>query len=361
MKHTAILILSLSTIVSCAHHRQHDEHHHEHETIQEHHHVGDIILHESEAKQAGIKTYVASPKDFQAAILCSGKIISGPSQSFPILAPCSGIINWATEEPSIGVKLNNGQLLAKISAKTLDNNIAHISYEAARKEYQRAQNLYTQNLISEKEYLSALRDYELASTSYEGQNVYTSHSGFYTEIIAKESTFVEQYSPIAVIQTGNSLRLQAFLPIHKAALRNSIKEARFKVDYSDEPYSSDRLISAAQSLNTVQGSAYLPITFEIKEELLAGSYAEVWLLTHTIKDAIVLPASALIEEQGEFFVYIKQDEDSYNKQAIKISERNDKEVLVLQGIEQGQEVVYEGAYQVKLASIQSVPGHSHNH
>ena len=89
----------------------------------------------------------------------------------------------------------------------------------------------------------------------------------------------------------------------------------------------------------------------------------MWLLTGASGNVISVPESALTEEQGLYFVYVRLDEDCYRKQHVTLGRDNGRRVEILSGLEAGDEVVTEGAYHIKLASVSTVvpEGHTHNH
>ncbi len=61
-------------------------------------------------------------------------------------------------------------------------------------------------------------------------------------------------------------------------------------------------------------------------------------------------------------VYIKDSADCYRKQDVKTGETDGESVEILSGLKPGDNVVVEGAIQVKLASATSeIPAHSHSH
>ena len=107
------------------------------------------------------------------------------------------------------------------------------------------------------------------------------------------------------------------------------------------------------------------MVFELdnKGEIVPGAYVEVFLQTSSVDDALVVPVSALTEEQGLYFVYLRLDEEGYKKQEVTIGDNNGENVRILSGLHEGDQVVTRGVYQVKLAANSSVipEGHSHNH
>ena len=111
-------------------------------------------------------------------------------------------------------------------------------------------------------------------------------------------------------------------------------------------------------------SFYVPVTFEFdnKGAVIPGSFVEVYLLTRPLEQVISVPTSALIEEQGIFSVYVRLDEEGYEKREVQLGANNGERVQVLSGLHPDEEVVVKGAYQIKLASASNaIPAHSHQH
>ena len=96
---------------------------------------------------------------------------------------------------------------------------------------------------------------------------------------------------------------------------------------------------------------------------MPGAYVEIFLHGNVKPNTIVLPIDAIIEQQGKHYVYIKLDEECYEKRLVTIGNSNGNEIEILSGLTRKDEVVTKGAIIVKLAeSSGAVPeGHSHNH
>ena len=184
-------------------------------------------------------------------------------------------------------------------------------------------------------------------------------------MLKAEGDYVNAGEAIAAVADDNRLRLVADLPEKYASLRNSISGANFRMHYDDETMSlsgaDGRPVSVGRSVSA--GSAYIPVTFEFSGRggLMPGSYVEVWLLTEERDGVISVPETALTEEQGEYFVYVRLDEECYRKVPVTVGGRNGIAVEILSGLKGGEDVVVEGAYQVRLSSASVIPGHTHNH
>ena len=81
-----------------------------------------------------------------------------------------------------------------------------------------------------------------------------------------------------------------------------------------------------------------------------------------LSKALVIPISALIEEQGIFYVYVQTGGESFEKRSIELGAKDGVRVQVLNGIIEGDRVVTKGAFQIKLSSAAgTIPAHGHTH
>lgn len=347
------------------HHEHSEAHEHSHEASAHHEgHGSEITISPEDAARAGIQSAIVEKVSFQQAIRCSGVLTPGAQGESVIAASNSGILTWAGAIPSLGQPVSKGEVIASISApaSSKQSSSAQIAYEAAKKQYERAAKLLEDKIISQKEYLELERSYLDARISYSGMSVTAPISGSITAIYAQEGSYLEQGASIARLSTLKTIRLEVQLNERYYPQSSLITEANFTLPYSSYTLNTRELrgkkISSAKQID----SGYISIIFEFpnEQQLLPGSFAQVWLLTQA-QASIALSESALIEEQGEYFVYLQLDDECYRKQAVKTGGRNGRQVEIIQGLSEGDRVVTQGAYQVKLASGTIIPGHSHNH
>ena len=341
-----------------------------HEEPEHEHHGDEIILSPERAEQAGVKVSTVQPGPFTAAIKTSGTVISEESL---IAAASSGIISWNGSVPAIGQKVSAGQTIGYISGRnTAEGDAAEraaISYGKALKDYERAKELFKDQIISEREFEAAKAEFGMAESAYKafsgkntdrGVSLTAAVSGRICEIFKREGEYAAAGEAIVSIVKNNSMRLQAELPEKYASLRHSVDKADYRLAYDNRVQHSGRLIAVSGDM----GSApYIALTFELPDAVNAipGAHAEIWLATGMKENVISVPETALTEEQGEFFVYVRVDEDGYVKTHVAVGERNGESVEIVSGLHGGEEVVTEGAYQVKLAAASIIPGHGHDH
>jgi multidrug efflux pump subunit AcrA (membrane-fusion protein) len=73
---------------------------------------------------------------------------------------------------------------------------------------------------------------------------------------------------------------------------------------------------------------------------------EVRIVTGVRKEGLLVPVSALVEDEGIKVVYVKEG-GRYERRPVKVGTINYRMAEILSGIEEGEEVVTAGAYQLK--------------
>ena len=172
--------------------------------------------------------------------------------------------------------------------------------------------------------------------------------------------------PLLVLTTTRRLQLRVDVPQRYVGQLAALRTARFLTPYDDRIYALDslggRLVSRGRATG---GSPYVPVTFEFdnRGSLVPGTAVEVWLLGAERQGVVSVPRTALTEEQGLYYVYIKEGKDVYRKQEVTPGASDGSRTAILHGLHGGEQVVVAGVYQVKLAALSGVvpEGHSHEH
>ena len=164
----------------------------------------------------------------------------------------------------------------------------------------------------------------------------------------------------------NRLQLRADVSEKYYSALPLIRSAHFKTPYDDQLYKLDdlhgRMLGYGKSSD--DASYYIPVTFEFdnRGNIIPGSFVDIYLLTRPMEQVLTVPVSALVEEQGLYFVFLRVHDEAYKKQEVKLGAENGEAVQILSGLHEGDEVVTVGAYQIKLASASNaIPAHTHHH
>ena len=385
-----------SAVILTGCHHKHEEghdhsHDHSHDTVkteearegdeheESHEHSSDVIVLEPEkAEAAGVKADTITPGAFHGVITTGGKILSASGDETTIVATSAGVVSLSRPVTE-GMAVGQGSTIFSITSSGLqDGDVsqrARITYETAKSEYERAQKLIADKIITEKEYLAAKADFENAELAYKavgggngskGVAVKSPAGGYVKECLVKAGDYVEVGQPMMVVTQNRHLYLRAEVPERDYAAINQVSSAKFKTSYSDKVYDIKDLNGRLLSYGKTSGSSssFIPVTFEFDNASghNPGAFAEVYLLTNDRSNVISVPVSALTEEQGVHFVYIREDEECYRKQEVRLGASDGQQTEITEGLKGGEVLVTEGAIHVKLASAgKSIPGHTHNH
>ena len=99
----------------------------------------------------------------------------------------------------------------------------------------------------------------------------------------------------------------------------------------------------------------------VGDRLRPGMSAEAQVLIGEAKQALTVPASALIDLAGVSVVYVQLGGENIEERVVRTGAVNGDLVEIVAGLEPGERVVTAGAYQVRLAALSpdAAPAHSH--
>lgn len=372
----SLLIAIAMTMMGC-HQHSGDEHHHD--SHEGHDHSEDFIFFTQEqADAANMKVEILSPDTFRQVIKTSGIVMASQGDEYTISSTANGIVSFYKSSIVPGTVVKAGEPIVTVSSNALPegDRIAKtkLAYETALKEFERASSLVKDQIISVKKYEQIRLAYETAKMEYEAQasnyskngvRVTSSINGFVKNLYVSQGDFVSVGQPIATISQNKKLQLRAEVSEKYFGSISSISGANFKMAYDNKLYKlselNGRLISHGKASD--EESFFIPITFEFDNigNIIPGSFAEIFLLSTAQLNKISVPVSAITEEQGLYFVYTKMDDEHYSKQEVTLGESNGERVAVISGLSDGDKIVTNGVYQVKLVATPSVMPEGHTH
>lgn len=337
---------------------------------------GEIVLPHERAEKLGVKATEVVPGEFAGALTVSGELTASPADRSTVTARSAGIVRLSAAAAP-GNHVGKGAVIASVSAKGMAggdaNEAAQVALKAAKRELDRLTPLHDDGIVSTRDYNAALQTYEAAKAAagntgaVAGSTATAPTAGTLTELLVSEGQYVDAGTPIAVISGSNTLTLKASLPEREAAFLPSVTGAKFRTSYSDEIHDISHFKGRRTSDTNarVASQGYIPVYFSLVNDgtLSAGSYCQVFLTGTPREGVIAVPEKALSEQQGEHFVYVRIDDDCYEKRPVKLGDNSGDTVEITDGLKSGEKVVTEGTIFVRLAESSGVvpEGHSHNH
>ena len=249
-----------------------------------------------------------------------------------------------------------------------------MAYNIAKQDFERAESLIQDKLISQTEYNAIKLSYENAKVTYEalgrnqtqkGMGITSPISGFVKNKLVSEGEFVEVGQPLLAVSQNRRLQLQADVSERYYNELGDIVSANFRTPYDQSVYKlsdlNGKLISFGRSATNQE--YYIPVNFEFDNagRIVPGSYVEIFLLSSPRENVMTVPLTALIEEQGVYSVFLQLDEVHYKKQEVKTGQDDGEHIEILSGLKEGNKVVSKGTYHLKLASASDAIPHGHEH
>lgn len=342
----------------------------------------DITFLKEQAWNIEFSNATVRKESFREILKTSGQVMPAPGDETVITANSNGAVLFANNKTVIGSELKTGDHLFTISSGNLTQgnpevyyNETKAKYELSKAEFQRSEILVKDKIISQKEYLQAKMEYENMEANFQavsrnysrsGQKISANSPGFLKNLMVTEGQYVEAGFPLAVVSKNKKVLLQANVSQKYYNKLPGISAANFRIISEEKVFDSEsmngKVVSYGKSASA--NSSYIPITFEIDNigNIIPGAIAEVYLKSSPIPDALIIPVSALMEELGNFYVFVQTGGESFQKREIKLGGNDGMQVHVLSGLKENERVVTKGAYAIKLASASgAIPEHGHSH
>jgi len=346
-------------------------------------------------------TQVVQQRTLTQTIDATGEIMAAQNSQAVVSAPFSGIILSSQNGnlPVIGQQLSKGTSMAVLNPAIQsgggDNYAqqfinAQSELELAKANLERSKRLYEKEAIPQTELQKARIEYRQALTRYQTINeviqvdtttiegygesaesyrfeLKAPINGTIVESFVTPGMQVEAGQPLYRIADASKVWLKANVPAARQSRIANAGQAAFRVQGEDRLHEiselGGRLISRANSVDPQ--SRTLSLIYELdntQNGFPLGMFSTVHINTDTKENVLAIPQSALIEEEGNYNVYVHVSGESFRKQRVTTGIEDRGWVEITSGLQGGEHVVTENAYQVKLASLSSeAPSHGHAH
>ena len=320
---------------------------------------------------------------FGQIIKTTAEVKSVSAEEVVVSAKTNGILYFSNNNIVEGSLVNIGQKLFSISGNGLADNNSEIRYARAKNDYEtekinydRIKKLAAEKIISEKELINAKSAYDNAKIVFDnlnenfnkqGQVIQSPINGFIKELWLQNGQYVEVGQAIASVSQDNKLLLHADVQQKYTPILPSIKSATIRNLYSAKAYELEELNGKVLSVgkSTNPDNFLLPVHLQIRNngEFISGSFVEVFLKCISNSDAITIPNTSLLEEQGNFFVYVQLTPELFEKREVKTGATDGIKTEIIKGLSSHERIVSKGAVLIKLSqatgALDAHSGHVH--
>jgi RND family efflux transporter MFP subunit len=341
-----------------------------------------VVFPKEQSWKIDFATELPVVEPFGQVIRTTAQTLSNQSEETIITARTDGVVVFAGASVTEGKDVRAGEWLFTISGAGWSENDLNIriaeaknNYEKAAADYKRAQTLVLDKIVSEKEFLQLKSEYETAKAVYDnlhknfsnGQQVASPLSGYIKQLFVSNGQYVAAGDPLVTVSNNKTMLLKADVQAKYAALLPTVKTAYVRSVDKETVYSLEdlngKILSFGKSVN--EDNFLIPVTFRVdnKAGFISGGFVEIFIQSSSGKPVITVPHTALIEEQGLYFVYVQLTPEQFEKREVKTGTTNGRRTEIISGLSENERIVSKGAISVKLAqasgTVDAHTGHAH--
>jgi membrane fusion protein (multidrug efflux system) len=159
-----------------------------------------------------------------------------------------------------------------------------------------------------------------------------------------ESTLLATVSTIDPMRASFTISEQEYLRLNKEGREKGAPPPFHLTLANGAAYPRDgAYVVAEREVDIRTGTLVIEARFPNPEGLLKpGQFGRVKAVTETIKDAVVIPQRAVMEQQSEKIAYVVKDDKTVEMRTVTLGERYENGVVVEKGIEAGEHVIVDG-------------------
>jgi RND family efflux transporter MFP subunit len=345
-------------------------------------------------------------------IQSTGRVVPVPGKRAIVAPPVGGVIR-AGSIPRVGQRVSKGQLLAtltqtptaaeaaQIQAATTQIQIEHSRIDAERRrlaqveieararlekatqDLARSQRLYEKKAYSAKALESDQLARDVAAAQLEAIReqlralqsappslqvpgaAYDVHAPISGTVVSVSKATGEQVAPgeaILEIVALDTVWVEA--PVFEqdlGKLSNQSHAVFSTAAYPDREFQG-RLINIGKVIDEQSRAA--TVIFEVpnrSEQLSIGMQANVRLDAGSTESVLLIPKEAVLDNEGKKIVYVLISGEEFERRDVAVGDEYGDKVAILSGVEKGERVVTQGAYQLKLQELRPAEAGAHSH
>lgn len=327
-------------------------------TVEEHAVMDSFKISDAQLKLANIEVMPAEIKNISEEILLTGSIVPDENKSSQINSRIMGRIDKLYFKFT-GENIHKGDLLYELYSEELQTAQKDLLFASQQAVSKSNNNVYFNQLkesAKNKLLLWGLTEAQVAEIEQTNEinittKFYSNTSGTITGIMVREGDYVMQGAPLFMINDLRSLWVEAQLYSSELAKVKNFDEVKISVEGFSKQNLKSRISFVSPELNN--NSIVNIIRAEIQnpnQQFKPGMFATIRLITKTI-NALVLPVDAVLQEARGNSVWIRNNDGTFENRMVLTGIRNNDEIEITTGVEEGENVVISGAYLINSEYI----------
>jgi cobalt-zinc-cadmium efflux system membrane fusion protein len=332
-------------------------------------------LRESVAAPATVRA--AGDGEFAIAAVAPGRVI-GTAAGFPVLgqAVAQGDV-LAILVPRLGTGTDVGALDAELTQ-------ARQAAALARADRERMESLFADEAVAERRVAESRAAERIAQAQLQaaqqrnaayraggagaGIAVQAPMAGMLAQVHVGQGATVAEGDALFHIVDPATLWLAADVADIDAARLRTPTGAEFDLPGADQTVrievgGNGELVGVGAVIDPIART--VPVIFALRQPppaLMLNQRVDARIFTGATRDALSVPASAVIEDGGERVVYVQRGGEAFARVPVSLGSRDGDRYEILAGLAPGDRVVTQGAMRIRLAAASpEAMGHGHAH
>jgi cobalt-zinc-cadmium efflux system membrane fusion protein len=331
---------------------------------------GSVVFSESFAKRAGIETVTARKAPLRPAVRVVGTVSFDPEHVAAVGTRIRGLVRRIAKLEGDSVK--KGDVLAEIESAELGEAQAAVRIAAAQRRAAKLNAAREQDLASQK--LSTARESEVAAAALAEHDAMLSAAaqrvealggktngpfGVYVLRAPLDGTLVERHvSPgqsvedhLVAFRVANLDYLWVELDVFERSLAQTKKGDIVEINpiASPDAVIKGHVAYVGDVIDLATRSAKVRVEIDNKERLLRPGQSVVAVIEPNApaREAVLVPESAVTYVDGRAVVFVAEAKGRVRTAQVQIGASDGKQLEVVEGLSDGQEIVSEGVFALK--------------
>jgi membrane fusion protein (multidrug efflux system) len=263
-----------------------------------------------------------------------------------------------------GDRVREGQILVRLAYEELElaERAARSDLDKLRAEYDRAEALSKEELISDEEHQRLRFDFERAEIEWRQRNLDLAHtrivapiSGVVTERMVNVGQLVQLNEEVFRLVDFDSLVAPVFIPEKYLANLRVGQRAIVRPRGLGDDVVEGGILRVSPIVDSQSGTVKVTVGLDRRAGLRPGMFANVQIVLDTHENAAVLSKKALVFEDEEPHVFVVA-EGTAERRRVELGYQDAERVEITAGVEPGETIVLVGQSALKDGSAVEVQG-----
>ncbi|MFA5403974.1 MAG: efflux RND transporter periplasmic adaptor subunit [Ignavibacteria bacterium] len=272
-----------------------------------------------------------------------------PNTSAKLSSEEGGIITYLSKDKGSSVSRGETVVVLKKDFDKASYDQAYSQYELSKDNYERAEKLFLENATTEQVYMNAKLQFNIAEktvemyrTRLEKGYIKSPISGVVDAKYMNLGEMTNPGSPILNIVDISRVKIEAGIPEKYVTRLSKGRAVEITFDVLPDESFSGKISYISPTLNAQSRTFDIEIILDNRgRKLKPEMSANVFFTNMNLDDAVVVERDSFVDNGDEQFVFVLEN-DVAKKKIVKIGGTSDNKVLISEGLNIGDKLIYYG-------------------